>query len=127
MKKVLITVLGIVVVLIFIMTYFTLHGRDIRQTELNNALSTSMNNAMEILLMEEGKPEDEEEWKEMFLQALVLQIDSASDLEVRILDADMEKGLLSVEAVLEFQHPMGGAGSVSCQKTAIIEEYFESK
>lgn len=124
MRKVLITVLGIVIVLIFIVTYYTLHGREIRQTELNNAMTSSMRNAMEMLLLEEGTPKTEDEWIKMFLQSLTLQIDSVSELTVRILEADMEKGILSVEAVLTFGHPLGNRGSVSCYRTVILENYI---
>ena len=123
MKKVLITALGILMVLIFIMTYYTLHGRQIRQTELNNAMTSSMEHTMQVLLAEEGVPETEEAWIAMFLQSLTMQIDSASELTVRILEADMQKGILSVEAVLVFGHPLGNQGSVSCYRTVILENY----
>ena len=123
MKKILITALSILIVLIFIVTYYTLHGREIRQTELNNAMMSSMENAMEMLLEKEGVPETEEVWITMFLQSLALQIDSASELTVRILEADMQKGILSVEAVLLFAHPFGNRGSVSCYRTVILENY----
>lgn len=124
MKKVLITALSILIVLIFMVTYYTLHGRDIRQTELNNAMTSSMENAMEMLLAKEGVPETEEVWITMFLQSLAIQIDSASELTVRILEADMQKGILSVEAVLLFSHPLGNRGSVSCYRTVILENYL---
>lgn len=123
MRKVLITVLGIVIILIFIITYYTLHGREIRQTELNNAVVSSMQSAMEMLLVEESMPQTEDEWIQMFLQSLAVQIDSVSELTVRILEADMEKGLLSVEAILTFPHPLGKTGSVSCYRTVILESY----
>lgn len=124
MRKILISILSIVIVLIFIITYYTLHGREIRQTELNNAMTSSMKNAIEMLLLEEGMPKTEEEWITMFLQSLALQIDSVSELTVRILEVDMEKGILSVEAVLTFKHLLGNSGSVSCYRTVILENYM---
>lgn len=124
MRKILITVLSIVIVLIFIVIYYTLHGREIRQTELNNAVMSSMKSAMEMLLEEENAPKNEEEWIIMFLQSLTMQIDSASELTVNILEADMEKGILSVEAKLVFGYIFGKTGSVTCYRTIILENYL---
>ena len=124
MRKILITVLGIVIVLIFIVIYYTLYGRAVRQTELNNAVMSSMRSVMEMLLEEENIPKTEEEWLTMFLQSLTMQIDSASELTVRILEADMEKGILSVEAILTFGHIFGKTGSVTCYRTVILENYL---
>lgn len=124
MKKALMSMFCVIIIIIFILMFFTMHGRNLRQTELNNALTSSMEQAMDMLLLEDGKPQSEDEWKVMFLQMLVSQIDSESDLTVNILECDMDKGILSVEAVLTFQHPIGTEGSVSAQRTIILEEYI---
>lgn len=123
MKKVLMAVFSVLIIIIFFLVVYTLHGRNIRQTELDNALNTSMKQAMDTLLVMEGKPETEDEWKVMFLQSLVSQVESESELKVNILEIDMDKGLLSVEAILSFTHPIGTKGTVSTQRTAVLEEY----
>lgn len=125
MKNMLIAFYAAVIGILIILTGFTIHGRSIRQVELDNALKSSMEEAMAVLLYEEGKPQTEEEWKAAFLQSLAVQINSASDLKVVILEADMEKGLLSVEAVLTWNHPIGTKGSVSSVRTVLLEEYTE--
>lgn len=102
-----------------------MHGRSTRQIELDNALKSSMEEAMTSLMYEEGGPVDEKEWKAAFLQSLVVQINSTSDLKVTFLEADMAKGILSVEATLTWNHPIGTVGSVSSVMTVIIEEYEE--
>lgn len=116
-------VFSMLVIIIFFLIFFTLHGRNARQTELDNALNVSMKQSMDALLVEVGRPGSEEEWKMMFLQSLVSQIKSESELTVNILEIDMEKGLLSVEAVLTYTHPVGTEGSVSAQRTVVLEEY----
>lgn len=123
MKKMIIALVAVIVGLIIVLIGFTIHGRGLRQKEVDNALKFSMEYAMESLLYEEGSPQTEEEWKQLFLQSLVEQIKSDSDLTVHILEADMDKGILSVEAVLEWRHPIGTMGSVSSQRTAIIEKH----
>lgn len=125
MKNMLIAFYAAMIAILVILIGFTIHGRSIRQVELDNALKSSMENAMTLLLYEEGKPETEEKWKAAFLQSLTVQVNSASDLKVDFLEADMEKGILSVEATLTWFHPIGTKGSVSSVMTAIIEEFEE--
>ena len=126
MKNMLIAFAATLCAVLIILIGFTIHGRGIRQTELNNALKSSMESAMTMLLYEEGGPETEDEWKAYFLQSLVLQINSVSDLKVIFLETDMENGILSVEATLTWQHPIGTKGSVSNAMTVILEEYLEN-
>ena len=123
MKNMLVAFYAAIIAFLIILIGFTIHGRSIRQVELDNALKSSMENAMTILLYEEGKPQTEEEWKSDFIRSLALQINSNSDLKVVIMEADMEKGLLSVEATLTWYHPIGTKGSVSSFRTAILEAY----
>lgn len=123
MKNMLVAFIAALCGVVIILIGFTIHGRSSRQVELDNALKSSMENAMTSLLYEEGRPQTEEEWKASFLQSLAIQISSASDLTVHILKADMEKGVLSVEAILNWTHPIGTKGSVSSAMTVIMEEY----
>lgn len=123
MKNMLIAFYAAIISFLIILIGFTIHGRSIRQVELDNALKSSMENALTTLLYEEGKPLTEEEWTSDFIQSLALQINSNSDLKVVIIGADMDKGLLSVEATLTWYHPIGTKGSVSSFRTAILESY----
>lgn len=123
MRNMMIAFIAALCGVVIILTGFTIHGRNTRQVELDNALKRSMEDAMTMLYYEEGKPKTEEEWKASFLQSLVIQINSASDLEVVFLEADMEHGILSVEAKLTWTHPIGTKGSVSSTMTVLMEEY----
>lgn len=125
MKNMLIAFMATLIAIVIILIGFTIHGRSIRQVELDNALKSSMEDAMTVLLYEEGRPQTEEEWKASFLQSLAIQINSASDLKVVFLEADMEKGILSVEATLSWKHPIGTDGQVSSTMTVLMEEYEE--
>ena len=125
MKNMLIAFYAAVITFIIILIGFTIHGRSTRQIELDNALKSSMEGAMTSLMYEEGKPANESEWKASFLQSLAIQISSVSDLTVKFLEADMARGILSVEATLTWIHPIGTQGSVSSTMTAILEEYEE--
>ncbi|MBQ2706290.1 MAG: hypothetical protein IJF60_05675 [Agathobacter sp.] len=123
MKNMLIAFVAALCGVVLVLTGFTIHGRALRQVELNNALKSSMEGAMTILMYEEGRPQTEDEWKLSFLQSLAVQINSNSDLKVKFLKTDMDKGILSVEASLSWNHPIGTRGSISNTMTVIMEEY----
>lgn len=125
MKNMLIAFYAAVIAVLIILIGFTIHGRSTRQVELDNALKSSMEDAMTMLMYEDGIPMTEDEWKAAFIQSLAVQINSTSDLTVTFLEADMEKGLLSVEATLSWYHPIGTRGSVSSVRTAFLEAYEE--
>lgn len=125
MKNMLIAFMAALCGVVVILIGFTLHGRSTRQIELDNALKSSLEEAMTSLMYEEGGPENEKEWKAAFLQSLAIQINSTSDLTVTFLEADMEHGILSVEAMLTWKHPIGTVGTVSSTMTVIMEEYEE--
>lgn len=125
MKNMLVAFYAAVIALIIILIGFTIHGRSIRQVELNNALKSSMEEAMTVLLYEESEVQTEEEWKAFFLHSLAIQINSASDLQVTFVEADMEKRILSVDASLTWKHPIGTKGSVSSFMTVVLDEYSE--
>ena len=126
MKKVLIGIFCVGIMMITLMTGFTIHGRELRKAELHAAFYSSMENAMRMLKSETGGPQSEQEWKIMFVDSLKAQIKSASDLEVRILYADMEKGILSAEAVLYYTHPNGQDAQLAVSDTIYMEEYVET-
>ena len=123
MRNMLIAFIAALIAVVIILTGFTIHGRSIRRVELDNALKSSMEDAMSSLMYEEGRPQTEDEWIEAFLYSLEVQINSDSDLTVDILEANMEQGILSVEAILSWSHPVGTKGCVSRVMTVIMEEY----
>lgn len=123
MRNILIAFIAALIAVLIILTGFTIHGRNIRQVELDNALKFTMEDAMTSLMYEEGRPQTEEAWIEDFLYSMEVQINSLSNLMVNILEADMEHGILSVEATLRWTHPIGTKGSVSRVMTIIMEEY----
>lgn len=125
MKNMLIAFIAALCGVVIILIGFTIHGRSTRQVELDNALKSSMETAMAGLMYEEGVAQSETEWKAAFLQSLAIQINSASNLTVKFLEVDMKKGILSVEAMLTWSHPIGTVGNVSSTMTIIMEEYEE--
>ena len=102
-----------------------LYGRAIRYTEICNALNLSMKQAISHIQLDEGGPSSETEWLNLFSDSVASQIQSNSRLTIHIYEADLEKGLLSAEAILTFRNPIGTTSAVTTGKqTIILEEYY---
>ena len=124
MKKAVIAIFGFLFLIVTALIGFTIQGRTARETELENALTSSMEKTMHMLSEQEKyAPATDEEMAAIFMETLAVQVESASKLTVNILEADAEKGILSVEGILTYKHPIGTEGHVSCQKTIILEQY----
>jgi hypothetical protein len=74
---------------------------------------------------DEYSPADDEELVALFEEQLLVQLTAEADYEVRILDVDCEKGLLSAEVTEHFTHLNGREGSITVQKLAILDQVAE--
>ncbi|MBQ6843421.1 MAG: hypothetical protein IJO60_02160 [Agathobacter sp.] len=124
MKKALLSTFYCIIILIFTLIFLSLYSRIIRYTEIRNALELSMQQAIAQLQLDENRPSSEEEWLSIFANSVSSQIQSKSDLEIRIYTADFEKGLLSAEAILTYQNLIGSTSSVSTGKRVILLETY---
>lgn len=56
------------------------------------------------------------------IENLALKLDTRSDIRVEIIEADKDKGILSVHVVETFVHPNGKTGTVACDRNVILNE-----
>lgn len=101
-------------------------GKDVRENETDKALNTAVEQTLE-QLKEYGSYEigNAQELIADFQQALLLHISSDADIEVRILTADTEKGVLDVEVVASYKTVNDQKKRAVCRKTVIMEEYTD--
>ncbi len=124
MKNIVIGALSIMLFLTGLLFIFTVHGRNVREQELNDGLNNAMKMAIEMMEEDRGyAPESNEEMISDFTQAFLMHINSASTVEIEILDVDYSIGLLSVRATSHYRHLTGTDGKVSLEKTIILEQY----
>lgn len=120
-------VTGLVIAIIIALTTIiglTLSGRSTREVELYNNLDKAVESTVESTLENANYDiHDKDEFVADFNQNLLLTIDSDSDVTVEVLSADEEKGLLSINVILNYKHPNGKDGTIECQKTVILENY----
>lgn len=110
-----------IVLILFLSIVVTVYGRTLRQNEVEQSLETAMEHVMNQLVDTEEAFTNQEDFVLEFMQALLVQIDSDSEIEVHVLKADEKKGILSVEVVETYQHPNGEQGTVSARRTMILD------
>lgn len=122
MRQMMFGVAAGVIVVLFLGVFIALHGRSLRQNETEQSLESAMEHVMEQIRVEGDQAfADRDEFVAEFIEALLAQIDSDSEISVRVLKADEKKGLLSVEVVETYEHPNGAKGNVSAQRTMILD------
>ena len=120
-------IIASVLVLLFIISsliLLTVYNQNTRQNELEDNLSTAVEQALENLKIKKSYSIDNtDEFVADFLENLLVGIESDSEIKVEILSVDIEKGLLDVNVTETYKQPNGSKKSISCRKTIILEEY----
>lgn len=110
--------------LVSLVIVMTLCGTNMRQNELNRAIDNALEATMENQFNDKtDSAGNNDEFSQDFIDALLIQINSNCSIVVNVLDIDYEKGLLSVEVIEKYKHPIGTDGEVSVKRTIIWEQY----
>lgn len=125
MRNIVIGICSFVFIVLITIISATLYGRHSREVEIDNATNYALNAAIESLQEDRNvKPQSEAEFIAFFIETLTSQIKSSTDIKVDVLDVDYEKGLLSVIVTGTYKHPNGNIGTITCQKMAVLEKYY---
>lgn len=110
--------------IISIVIVMTLCGTNMRQNELNRAVDSALQDTVENQFDSKTySVSSNDEFIADFMEALLVQINSNCSIKVNVLDVDYQKGLLSVEVIEKYKHPIGTEGQVSVKRTVIMEQY----
>lgn len=113
--------------IISIVIVMTLCGTNMRQNELNRAVDNALQDTVENQFDRKTySVSSNEEFVADFVEALLVQINSDCSVKVSVLDVDYQKGLLSVEVIEKYKHPIGTEGQVFVKRTVIMEQYTVS-
>ena len=111
--------------IISIVIVMTLCGTNMRQNELNRAVDSAVQDTVENQFDNKTySVSSNDELIADFIEALLVQINSDCSVKVNVLDVDYQKGLLSVEVIEKYKHPIGTEGLVSVKRTVIMEQYM---
>ncbi|MBQ1597580.1 MAG: hypothetical protein IIT72_00130 [Lachnospiraceae bacterium] len=119
-------------ILMVVLAIMTVHGRDLRQGELEEALSLSAKQALEgAVISGDTKVHDKDALSASFMQLFLNRIKGEEDpglkVQVDILQADVKKGMLCVHAKEWYTHPDGRKGSCEATATYIVERESRKK
>lgn len=120
------TVMGVVLTIIcvlFLTAGMVISGRNVRQNELDRALNQAVEEAVEEILKEDDtKIESHSELAADVAEGILLVMESDGNIQIDVLKCDAEKGILSVRATAHYEHINGKPGTVSAERTVILEE-----
>lgn len=100
----------------------TMNSRSTRSQELSDALDTALEGTLSTLSKGTYDISDTDEYIADLVSNIAGQIQSDSSLTVNILDADIEKGIMTVQVKEEYKHINGKTGAVTASKTVLLEE-----
>lgn len=129
MKKIISGSVFVFIGVLFLMILLTYAGRSSRKTETDTALAEAIDTTLASIFTNRTytTTADTDEFIADFLEALLLQVESDSDVKISVLEADPEKGILSVEVTETYRHPNGNTGTVSAVRTVIFDREEEKK
>lgn len=97
-------------------------GRNGRNTELSAMLPSAVEEAVDTALVKKQYGiADEAELAADVRESVAQAVDSDGDITVEIIGSDLKKGVLSVRVTADFKHPDGKDGSVSHERTVVLE------
>lgn len=122
MKKIILCLSFFSIVVAVLSIIFSLDSKSLRQQEVKESLRSSLSStANAIFEKKDYTVANKEEFLADFMQGMLLQIESDSEVTLNILDCDEQKGIISVEAIEKFKYPNGKTGTVSAVNTVILE------
>lgn len=103
-------------------------GKSVRANEMETSLNAAIEQSLEQLCIEKGSVAgDYQDMVADFNRLLLLQMESDSDIQVEILTADAQKGVLDVRITERYQNILGQEREAVCRKSVILEEYAQKK
>ena len=110
---------------VIFLTIMAVSGRMNRSMELKSNLPSAAGETAENLLAKKYDVTDKSQLEADFLETLAYAIDSDSDIRLKVNAADKEKQLLSISVTEEFKYPNGKTGTVSYDRTAVVNKLQE--
>ena len=122
MKNVVTGIMMSIMMALFIIIILTTDDRIIRINEVNTALADALDESINVLDMDKYSITDTDELIADVTQGLLVQIESDAEVTVNVMDADKDKGIVTVEAVENFRKASGAAGQTAATRTIILEK-----
>ena len=122
MKNVVTGIMMSIMMALFIIIILTTDDRTIRINEVNTALADALDESINVLDMDKYSITDTDELIADVTQGLLMQIESDAAVTVNVMDADKDKGIVTIEAVENFTKPTGAYGQPAATRTILLEK-----
>lgn len=99
----------------------TIHGRNMRQNELDSSLASSMQDSMKALI-QHNDMKNKEEFVADFIQSSMIKMHGDAKYTVTIYTVDIEKGFLDAGITEEYDN-FFKTGKVSARRQILVEDY----
>ena len=122
-------VFGVVLMMIgffALVIILTVNSQSTRKNEMDDSLSQATQTAVESVMQQKSYTiYDNQTFINDVIENLALQIDAASDLEVKITSMDYRKGLLGMKVTQTYQNPNGKEGKAVYETTVLFQNTSE--
>ena len=124
MKQIIYGCLMGIIVIMFLSVFLTIHAKASHREEIEQALERALASSMELWQQdkEAGLSMKQDEFVGIFVELLLAQLDSESDVEIQVLKADVEKGLLDVELVSDYVQNNGSHKKLCVRRSILYEQ-----
>ena len=125
MKQTIYGMVATMIVVLAVVASLTLYGRERRREEMDAHLTEAVKQTMH--MVRDGTLEKKEQMIGSVLASYIGQKDATIKLIVKIPVADEKKGLLQVSMTEQYRYPTGEIGSLTRQKTMILDEWEQEE
>lgn len=134
MSNVLRSFLYSIIVTLMIFIVMTISGKTTREVELEDNLASATEQTLQEVLTNSKYTtnkcdiKNDDEFVGIFLERLLINLNAEGDVTVDIVNADKDRGILSLKVTEKYTHPNGETGTIQYIKTVVLEDYkTESK
>lgn len=132
MKAALKITLTIIIMLLTVSIQNSIENKTVRANEIERATDNACSETMRVVMSdkrfahiedmsEAEKAEKNRLMADMVKTCIIRQITSDSKVDVNVIEADCEKGILDVQVLAEFKYINGRTGKIEKRSTVILE------
>lgn len=128
MKNVILIVVNMMIAVLTFAILMTLDARAARYQELTSNLSSVTEEAIGNLMQKDNyEIKNYDYFIADLIENLAVTLDADSDIIIKVMKADIQKGILALEVTEKYNHMNGREGKVSCQKIVIFNQLVENE
>lgn len=123
MKNVALMVISVLIWTLTLTIVMAVSGRMNRSMELQGSLPSVLEETVEnMTISRKYGIQNQNEFIADLAENLFVTFDTDSDITIKVLKSDRSKGILGIQVTGTFQHPNGRPGTVSCERTVILNQ-----